>query len=308
MPTRFRSMLRNRNAPALAVGFLALFMALSGGAYAADQTLFSGKDIKNGSITRADLARETINSHNLEDGHVLRRDLSPDVRDALAKAGTPGTNGPAGKDSMNGKDGAPGALGAKGEMGDTGATGDAGDTGPQGDAGETGEQGETGDTGETGDQGDTGEEGSAGRDGVSGAVWSSTLNTLLPVGTFGSGGTEVANAAVVLTTGACPASRSPAPPASKPTATSTAGTLLRVQGRRHRHPDANQAEVYVPAGLPTASLQISVVGALDEESFSPGPHAVKMYCYTNANLTNYGGYFSATYVNTVDATPAGPGI
>ena len=77
MPTRFRSMLRNRNAPALAVGFLALFMALSGGAYAADQTLFSGKDIKNGSITRADLARETINSHNLEDGHVLRRTFPP---------------------------------------------------------------------------------------------------------------------------------------------------------------------------------------------------------------------------------------
>ena len=82
MPTRFRSMLRNRNAPALAVGFFALFMALSGGAYAANQAMFSGRDIKNGSITRADIARETINSHNLEDGHVLRRDLSPDVRES----------------------------------------------------------------------------------------------------------------------------------------------------------------------------------------------------------------------------------
>ena len=148
----------------------------------------------------------------------------------------------------------------------------SGDTGSQGEVGETGSQGEVGDTGSQGEAGETGSQGEAGRDGVSGAVWSGTLNTLQTVGNFGNGGTNVAGAAVNLTAGASGLTLT-GTAGFKPTATSQAGTLacaFTVDGidiQTH-----GQAEVYVPAGLPTnASLQISVVGALDEESFRPRP-------------------------------------
>ena len=194
-------------------------------------------------------------------------------------------------------------------MGPDGAKGATGDTGPQGADGDTGPKGDTGAEGAQGPQGDTGSTGDAGRDGVSGAVWSGTLNMFEAVGSFGNGGTDVAKATIDLAQGATGFTIT-GTAAFKPKTgqASTAGivgcgfTADGIDIQTH-----GQAEMYVAAGIPSgASVQLTAVAVVDEESLPIGQHDVKMNCYTTSNLLNWGGHFIVTYANKVDATPDGP--
>jgi hypothetical protein len=95
--------------PALAVGLVALFVALSGSAVAATTFLVHTDNIANGAVTRAKLAN----------GAVTMNKLARAVRASLAKAGEPrgtvsgpqgpggaqGPQGTSGKDGQNGQDG-----------------------------------------------------------------------------------------------------------------------------------------------------------------------------------------------------------
>jgi hypothetical protein len=120
------------------VACMCLFVVLGGPAWASSTAssaarLLTGKQIKDGSLTSADV----------KDRSLLAKDF---------KAGEL----PAGQ---------AGAIGAKGE---TGATGPTGPTGPTGETGATGPQGETGATGPKGETGGTGPAGANGADGPQG--------------------------------------------------------------------------------------------------------------------------------------------
>lgn len=171
--------------------------------------------------------------------------------------------------------------------------------------------GDTGAAGAQGPQGVTGSTGAAGRDGVSGAVWSGTLNMFQAVGSFGNGGTDVAQATIDLAPGATGFTIT-GTAAFKPATgqASTAGivgcgfTADGIDIQTH-----SQAEEYVAAGIPSsASVQLTAVGVVNEQSLAIGQHDVRMNCYTTSNLLNWGGHFIVTYANKVDATPDGPGI
>ena len=100
----------------LALGAIALALALAGGAWAGKRYLItSSKQVKNGALTGAD-----IKSHSL-----TLRNLSPSVVGAFVPPGqgTPGPQGPKGDT---------GATGPQGPKGDTGPAGPQGPRGPQG--------------------------------------------------------------------------------------------------------------------------------------------------------------------------------
>ena len=89
----------------------AVFVVLGGGAYAAvtlPKNSVGTKQIKNGAVTKAKLAR------------------------GLSTAGPKGDTGPQGIAGPKGDTGAPGAAGAAGAPGGAGAKGDTGTTGPRG--------------------------------------------------------------------------------------------------------------------------------------------------------------------------------
>jgi hypothetical protein len=120
--------------PAMVVACIAVVLAMTGSAFAA-RALITGADIKDGSVTRADLSRRTVSS-------------------------------------LKGKRGATGArgfVGARGPQGDTGPQGPQGPAGPAGPAGpigpvgDTGEKGDTGRTGPVGPRGDPGSPGTPGQ-------------------------------------------------------------------------------------------------------------------------------------------------
>jgi hypothetical protein len=92
------------------VAVLALFMATSGSAVAANK-LITGKDIKNSSITGGDI----------KNGSLGLGELSKSARkQLLGKNGNQGPAGPAGPKGDAGAAGAPGAKGDKGDKGDRG--------------------------------------------------------------------------------------------------------------------------------------------------------------------------------------------
>jgi hypothetical protein len=131
--------LRSRHATVVA--YVALFCALTGGAYAAVKlpaNSVGAKQVKANSITSAKVA----------DG-------------SLAAADFGGGQLPAGPKGATGATGAPGAPGAKG---DTGAAGPQGEQGPAGPAGDKGEKGDAGPAGPAGPQGEIGPTGPAGKD------------------------------------------------------------------------------------------------------------------------------------------------
>ncbi len=99
---------------------LALFFALGGTAYAGAQALVTGSQVKDGSLTGADLADRTIDVNKLTGAAV-----------SLLKGarGAAGTAGPAGPSGQAGPAGAPGPTGATGATGPAGATGAAGPAG-----------------------------------------------------------------------------------------------------------------------------------------------------------------------------------
>ncbi len=97
---------------------LALVIALGGtSAYAAGQ--ITGKQIKNGSVASADLAKNSVNSVKVKNSSLLAKDFKPGQLPAGAD-GADGAPGPAGTD------GAPGPAGAAGPAGPAGATGPSG--------------------------------------------------------------------------------------------------------------------------------------------------------------------------------------
>ena len=100
-----------RNRYANVVATLALVISLTGTATAATVTLITGRDVKNGSLTGADV----------RDHSVGLRDLSPRAIAALR-----GANGDAG---AVGPQGAPGTAGPQGPAGSEGAAGPPGPAG-----------------------------------------------------------------------------------------------------------------------------------------------------------------------------------
>jgi hypothetical protein len=101
------------------LGLLALFVALSGTAYAAT--------LPRNSVGTAQLKRNAVTSAKVKPSSLL----SSDFRRGQLPAGPQGPQGP------RGPEGAPGARGAEGAHGARGAEGPVGPRGPQGPAGAT---------------------------------------------------------------------------------------------------------------------------------------------------------------------------
>jgi hypothetical protein len=104
------------------LGMLALFVALSGTAYAAT--------LPRNSVGTAQLKRNAVTSAKVKP----RSLLGSDFRRGQLPAGPQGPQGPQGP---RGPEGAPGARGAEGAHGARGAEGPPGPQGPQGPAGAT---------------------------------------------------------------------------------------------------------------------------------------------------------------------------
>lgn len=90
---------------------LALFFALSGTAFAGAQLVITGADVKDRSLTGADVANHSIGVVKLTRGTVAQL---RGARGAGGRAGAVGPAGPAGANGQAGKDGAPGAGGPAG--------------------------------------------------------------------------------------------------------------------------------------------------------------------------------------------------
>jgi hypothetical protein len=95
------------------VAYLALGVALSGSAYAANQLTgrdvrdasLTGRDIANSTLTGMDVRRGSIGGVDIRDGSVTRRDLRPGILVA-GPPGPIGLPGPAGPAGAKGADGA----------------------------------------------------------------------------------------------------------------------------------------------------------------------------------------------------------
>jgi hypothetical protein len=107
------------------LGMLALFVALSGTAYAAT--------LPRNSVGTAQLKRNAVTSAKVKPGSLLRSDF----RRGQLPAGPQGPQGPQGPAGARGPEGATGARGAEGATGARGAEGPPGPRGPQGPAGAT---------------------------------------------------------------------------------------------------------------------------------------------------------------------------
>lgn len=151
-----------RPSAGVAVGAIALFVALGGSAAAATSAL-SGSSIEKNSVP-------------------LNR-LTGDARQALD---TPGPRGSAGKTGDKGKAGKTGAIGAAGTIGSVGEKGSAGAVGSQGPAGATGTPGPSGATGAQGSSGATGAQGPSGATGTQGP--SGAIGAQGPSGATGAQG------------------------------------------------------------------------------------------------------------------------
>jgi hypothetical protein len=91
-----------------------VFVSLGGTGYAA--ITITGKNVKNGSITNADLATRSVRSSNVEDGSLLSSDFKPGQLSAGAR-GPAGPQGPKGHAGAPGTPASPGAPGAPGLSG-----------------------------------------------------------------------------------------------------------------------------------------------------------------------------------------------
>jgi hypothetical protein len=106
----------------IALGAIALALALAGGAWAGKRYLItSSSQVKNGALSGAD-----IKNHSL-----TARDISPSVLGAFVPP-SQGSTGPAGPQGPKGDAGPQGPMGATGPRGPQGDKGDKGDRGPQG--------------------------------------------------------------------------------------------------------------------------------------------------------------------------------
>jgi hypothetical protein len=121
MRSTISSIARRHNA---AIAYLALFTALTGGAYAA--VTVTGSDIKNRTITARDVKNATLGVNK----------LTKKARASLVSApGVAGAPGPAGE---RGPQGTQGPVGPRGEQGPAGPKGEQGIPGPAGPIGPSG--------------------------------------------------------------------------------------------------------------------------------------------------------------------------
>lgn len=86
-----RRLLAGRPSPAMLVAIVALVSSLAGGAVAA--TLITGADIKNGSITKRDLKKNSVNTKKVKNGTLLQKDFKASE---LPGTGPQGPEGPPG--------------------------------------------------------------------------------------------------------------------------------------------------------------------------------------------------------------------
>ena len=100
-----------RPSPAMVVAFIALCVGVTGGAFAA--ATIDSSDIVNGSITKKDLHKNSVNTKKVKNKTLKAVDFAPGQ---LAQ----------------GVQGIPGLKGEKGEKGEQGDKGDDGETGPRG--------------------------------------------------------------------------------------------------------------------------------------------------------------------------------
>jgi Collagen triple helix repeat (20 copies) len=115
-----------RPSPAMVVAFIALLLALGGGAYAQQiaNNSVGSKQLKNNAVTTKKIKNGAVTSSKVMNGTLV----SGDFKAGELPEGPRGPAGPAG---------AAGARGATGERGPAGATGPAGPAGPRGPAGPT---------------------------------------------------------------------------------------------------------------------------------------------------------------------------
>jgi Collagen triple helix repeat (20 copies) len=113
------------------LGFLALFVALSGTAYAAS--------LPRNSVGTAQLKRNAVTSPKVKPASLL----ASDFRQGQLPAGPQGPQGPRGPQGATGPRGPEGATGARGAEGATGARGAEGPPGSQGPQGPQGPAGAT---------------------------------------------------------------------------------------------------------------------------------------------------------------------
>jgi hypothetical protein len=158
----------------MVVACIAVVLAMTGSAFAA-RALITGADIKDGSITRADLSSRTVSSLK----------------------GKQGKRGVAGRDGFTG---ARGPQGGDGPAGPAGPVGSQGPQGPRGGVGDTGNPGPVGRTGPVGPRGDTGSQGTPGQSLVFNTAVSNT-DAGTPLAQRSTGPTDPATDGVDLSNG-----------------------------------------------------------------------------------------------------------
>ena len=80
----------------LAVVAAATVLALAAGGGAVAGSLITSKDIKDKTITSADLHKNSVKTQKVKDGTLKIQDLNKKAQDALKKVGPAGPAGPAG--------------------------------------------------------------------------------------------------------------------------------------------------------------------------------------------------------------------
>jgi hypothetical protein len=118
-----RQHIKRRPSASLILAILALFVSLGGTGYAA--ITITGENIKDGSITNADLAARSVRSSTVKDGSLLSSDFKLGQLPAGARgpAGAAGPGGPAGPTGPRGSNGDAGPPGTPGNPGAPGAPG-----------------------------------------------------------------------------------------------------------------------------------------------------------------------------------------
>jgi hypothetical protein len=115
------------------VAILALFMSLSGGAYAATTALSAGSvktsTIKDRAVTASKLANNSVTLRTITPGALkalTKTTIEVGQAGATGAKGDTGAAGPQGPQGATGRDGAQGPVGPKGETGNTGSAGPSG--------------------------------------------------------------------------------------------------------------------------------------------------------------------------------------
>ena len=145
-----------RPSPALVVAMAALFVALSGTAYAAvelPRNSVGTAQLRSGAVTTTKLHNGAVTSNKV----LLHSLLAKDFRAGQLPNGPRGIAGPRGGPGPRGP---VGATGPQGPVGTTGAAGPQGPQGPQGPVGTTGAAGPQGPQGPVGTTGAAGPQGS----------------------------------------------------------------------------------------------------------------------------------------------------